>query len=110
MFAMVGETHHAQQIHREGPHLLSCFAINMDRRLHDILQRREVIEQIEMLEHHTDARIGTGLGNVPGGLQSAPDLTLVSDIFAIDCDLAPVQRLQMVDEALGPISTTTSPR
>ncbi len=58
-----------------------------------------MIEQIEMLEHHADARIGTSLGNVPDRLQSAPDLILVADIFAVDRDFSPVQRLQMVDQS-----------
>jgi len=44
-----------------------------------------------MLEHHADARVGAGLGDVSDRLQGVADRLLVSDVLAADRDFAPVE-------------------
>jgi hypothetical protein len=68
----------------------------MDGCLNDIFECREVIEQIEVLKHHADAGIRPRLCEMPCGTQAAGPV-LISDVPALDQDLAPIHLLQMID-------------
>jgi hypothetical protein len=64
-------------------------AVDPDRRLDHVLERGQMVEEIEMLKHHADACIGTGLGEARHRLQgvAAP---LIADMAAIEQNLAPI--------------------
>ena len=53
-----------QQPHARAAASARDLAIDLDRRLDDVLQRRQVVEQVEVLEHHADARLGARLRQV----------------------------------------------
>ena len=82
-----------------------CF-LQLDRSQHQITQHVHIVEQIEMLEHHTD--IFTDLIDI---------LSLVRDIKSVDHDVPPVnlsrrfRQRRKVDfpDPEGPMTTTTSP-
>ena len=70
----------------------------MDRRLDDVLQRRAVREQVEVLEHHAD--VAALLGGVTGRhlVQLVAPLA-VADQIAVDIQPARIDLLEMVDAA-----------
>ena len=59
--------------------LLLVHAVDMGRRLDDVFQRREVVEQVEVLEDHADPGLGAGAGEVAARLQLALH-DLVADV------------------------------
>ena len=93
-------------------------ALDLDRRLDDVLQRRAVREQVEVLEHHAD--VAALLGGV-AGLQSrrACRPFAVADQVAVDveparrstCSRWLMQRRNVdLPEPDGPTRHSTSPR
>ena len=75
--------------------LLLAHAVDMRGRFHDVLERREVVEQVEVLEDHADPGLGPGAGEVAARLQLALH-DLVADVLAVHRDLAVVDGLQVV--------------
>src|SRR6202030_3355830 len=84
---------------RDRARLLRRPAVDADRRLDQVLQRGQVFEQVELLEYHTDPRLGPRLRQLPDRSEPAAGHPLVPDMFAVDGDLAPIDRLEMVHHA-----------
>src|ERR1700675_4593450 len=71
--------------------------MDADRRLADVLERGQVLEQIELLEDHADA----GARPLPRDVARRPQYAvdpLVADVLAADGDLPPIERLEMRDQ------------
>ena len=86
-----------EKIKSEGARRLRLLAVNLNRRFHHVLDRAEMLEQIEVLEHHADLRVGASLGQIarwPHHVVAA----LIADIFTFDGDLAPVEGFEVIDE------------
>src|SRR6478736_6402838 len=70
----------------------------MERRDHDVLERREMREQVEGLEHHADLGADLVDSLLPVDDQFAiPHVSV--DRLAVDIDRAAVQRLEVIDAA-----------
>ena len=95
---LVAEAHLLEQLERPRPRLLLAHALDLDRRLHDVLQRRHVREEVEALEHHADvAALRRHL--LVGEVVQVPALLAVAHEVAVDPDAAAVDRLELVDAA-----------
>jgi len=89
--------------------LLRRLAINLDRRLDSVFQSGQVLEQIELLNTMPDCRRGAGLRQLaaPAGTRR-PAIALVGPTWcAVDRDLAPIERLQMVDNSTNSVPCPT---
>src|SRR5438045_7682931 len=74
---------------------------NMDWRLDHVFQRRQVVEQIEMLENHADARICAGASQIADGPQLIIDLG-VTHMLPVNTDVATVELIEALDEPQQP--------
>ena len=73
-------------------------ALDPHRALDDVLQRRHVREQVELLEHHADVA-APPRDLVGGQLVQAVTADLPPDVTAVDEDAAAVEGLEQVDAA-----------
>ena len=71
---------------------------DLDRRLHDVLERRLVREEVEALEDHADLASLGGDALVGQPVQHAAAV-VIADEVAVDPDPAAVDRLELVDAA-----------
>ena len=95
---LVAESHALQEFHRALPHLGLRLAADLDRRLHDVFQRRHVREQVEALEHHADVLALEGDFLLPQLVQLVATLP-VPDEHAVDVQPPGVDLLEVVDAA-----------
>src|SRR5260370_27215430 len=74
--------------------------IDLPLRFNDVVQRTQMTEEIEMLEHHAHARFGAGTCAVMQGPHGAAATRYfaITHILRIDLDRSPVERFEMVDE------------
>src|SRR5665647_1078012 len=94
----IGEADAGQELARLLLHACPGQSLHPDRRLHHVLQRRHVREQVEALEHHSDvAPLAGGILRVQL-VQPAVRLT-VADEFAVDAEPAGGEHLEVVDAA-----------
>src|SRR2546426_11696646 len=94
---MMGETHARQELGAPLTRGLRWLAVHAHRGLADVLERRQVLEQVELLEHHPDAGPRPLAGDVTRRSKRAVD-ALVAHVLAPDADLPAIQRLQVGDE------------
>jgi hypothetical protein len=114
---LVGQPDLRQQPLRQRQRLGARHAQHMQRAGHHVVQRRQVAEQVEALEHHADAAALPADGGV-GQLVQRLALVAVADQLALDEDLAAVDgsRWLMQRSSVdlpapdGPSSATTWPR
>ena len=95
---LVGETHLLQQSERELAGIRSREAFEGDRRLDDVLERGEVREQVEALEHHAHL-CAPAQHRALLQLVEPAVAVLVADQLAVDRDPAAVDGLEVVDSA-----------
>src|SRR5215470_531194 len=72
-------------------------SVHTDRCFNDILQSREVVEEVEVLEDHPDAGFGPRLREMTDGTERSA-YPLVPDEPAANGDLAAIDPIQMVDQ------------
>ena len=85
------------------------------QRARDVLQRGQMAEQVELLEHHADADAGALLGD--GARRQRLAVVAKPDAAAADLDVPASQPSRwlmqrssvLLPEPLGPSSATTSP-
>src|SRR5689334_1960906 len=94
---VVGQTNAGQQPHAPLDGRGTRLAVHADRGFDDILERRQMLEQVEVLEDHADARVRPGLRQISGRPQRVADL-VVSDAFAIHDDLALIEWIEVIDQ------------
>ena len=70
-------------------------AVDPAQRAGDVLQRRQVTEEIELLEHHADANGGAFVGHVTWRKRLA--VLPKADAAAVDLDGPGVPALEMID-------------
>lgn len=67
------------------------------RRFHDVLDRRQVVEQVEVLKHHSNARSLSAEFSFRQLDQLAGAALTIAQKLVGDADLAAIDRQQMVD-------------
>jgi hypothetical protein len=98
MVGVVNEPNQTQKAHRGRPRLRRILVINANGRLDDVLERGEVIKQVEVLEYHADSRLGARRRQIANGSQDIA-YTPIADRSSIDEDFAFVDRFKMIDQA-----------
>src|SRR2546427_303296 len=73
MVRMMGEPHARQELHGPLTRRLRRLAVHAHRGLADVLERGQVLEQVELLEDHPDAGPRPRAGDVPRGPKRAVD-------------------------------------
>ena len=98
VMSMMRQPNGGQEFHAARLHEFQGLAVDLDRRLTDILEGREVLEQIELLKHHADAGPGSLPRDVTRRSEHAVD-PRVADMSPVHGDLTAIERLEVIDEA-----------
>ena len=95
---LVGQAYPVEQPKRQLVHLGAGAAQGGDRRLGDVVEDRQVREEVEVLEDEAD--VGPLAQHLPLAQLVQPIAgPAVADESAVDADQAPVRLLQLVDDA-----------
>ena len=94
---VVSQADAREKLHASTAGDLDRLAVDPYGRLADVLERREMLEEVELLEDHPDAGLGPLGRDVPQRTQDPID-PCVADVAPVDRNLTTVQCLQVRDE------------
>ena len=98
LVSLVGQADPLEQLGRPPARLVGAAVEHGPWRQRDILQRRHVREQVEVLEDHPDLRAGGDDLRVPQLVELFADLP-IADQIAIDPDAPGIDLLEVIDAA-----------
>ena len=98
MVGMPTQPDGAQQCRSARAHRAARLAADVHRRFHDVFESRHMVEQVEVLEDHADARGSPCLRHIARRAQPL-GRPLVAHVSARNRNVAAIKAIQVIDQA-----------